>query len=181
MKIAAALLGGGLSSRMGQDKSKLEIDNQSLKQRQISILESCNIEQIFVCDNQQIKDRFEKKGPLGAIDALFQVDDFLDFDFCICLPVDMPNLNQDSINQLIQFAINSNQSVAFTNSILPLVFKVNRQTKQWLDNQLTTETNWSINHFSRFLNTHFIDIDDHYLININTPQQWEEYLNHERI
>ena len=178
-KIAAAVLSGGQSSRMKQNKAQLQLNNQSLEQRQIQVLSNCNVHSIYNCDNKHIIDRFKNQGPLAGIDALFQQNDFNEHDFCICLPVDMPNLNTDIIERLIDFSVSSNHSTAFKNSILPLVFPINSQVKNWLEHQLKNESNWSINAFSKFLNTQFINVDSNYLLNINTPEQWEEYLQHE--
>ena len=180
VKCVAALLSGGQSSRMKQDKAQLTINNQSLEQRQIQALTQEKIHKIYNCDNKNIVDRFENQGPLAGIDALFQQDDFLANDICICLPVDMPNINAGVIKQLIDFSMTHNQSVAFANSILPLCFPITLEVKNWLDNQLHNETNWSIRAFSQFLNTQFIEVDSNYLLNINTPDQWAEYLQHER-
>ena len=180
IKFAAALLSGGLSTRMRQDKAQLLINNQSLEQRQIQVLTQTKITKIYNCDNKNIVDRFINQGPLAGIDVLFQQSDFNDFDYCICLPVDMPNITNQVIEQLIDYSANNNQSVACLDSILPLVFPINSTVKNWLDNQLKNETNWSIKAFSRFLNTQFIKINPNYLLNINTPEQWAEYLQNER-
>ena len=180
IKCVAALLSGGQSRRMKQDKAQLQINNQSLEQRQIQVLTQNKIHKIYNCDNKNIIDRFKDQGPLAGIDALFQQIDFMQYDFCICLPVDMPNVNTSILEQLIDYSKLHNQSVAFSNSILPLVFPINSDVKNWLENQLTNETNWSIRAFSQFLNTQFIEIDSNYLLNINTPDQWAEYLHHER-
>ena len=180
IKFAAALLSGGQSVRMQQDKAQLKINNQSLEQRQIKVLTQTKVSKIYNCDNKKIVDRYINQGPLAGIDALFQQSDFNDFDFCICLPVDMPNITSLIVEQLIDFSTNNNQSVAFSDSILPLVFPINDRVKNWLHNQLSNEKNWSIKAFSKFLNTNFIEIDSNYLLNINTPKQWAEYLHHER-
>lgn len=93
-KLSFLVLAGGLSSRMGTDKSDLTYHGKTFLQIQLDKERRLGAEEIFVsgyrgsqCDVPVIPDRYDKKGPLGGLEASFRRMSRRD---CLVLSVDVP-------------------------------------------------------------------------------------------
>ena len=73
MKIAGIVLAGGQSSRMGQDKAKLTIEDHTLLSRAVNLLQAAGFEDCYVSGNYQgfncIVDTQSELGPIAGIAA----------------------------------------------------------------------------------------------------------------
>jgi len=105
-KMAALLLIGGKSSRMGADKSTIQWKGHSLLHHQMTLLRDCcdetylsinqSQQHLEKSDHQCIVDQFEAIGPLGGIaTSLSRINKDL-----LVLPIDMPLLTVDLIKSL---------------------------------------------------------------------------------
>lgn len=115
-----AVLAGGRSSRMGQDKALLELDGQSLLERAVMLLKSVGCDQILVSRNQPgfIQDSLRDKGPLGAVYSLLNAAQGP--SQWLIIPVDMPALTVELMQLLVAAGQQHQQACYFNSSPLPL-------------------------------------------------------------
>ncbi len=106
--IKGLILAGGLSSRMGQDKAFLKINNSVQLEYLIGLFESCNIRVEISCREEQLErmkqytscitDNYEQIGPMGGILSAFENDKNTAWLVTAC---DMPNINKEDMERLI--------------------------------------------------------------------------------
>jgi molybdopterin-guanine dinucleotide biosynthesis protein A len=106
----AALLAGGKSSRMGQDKATLEWEGQVLWQRQIELLESLNPAQLLISGRPDgpyvgsmydvIFDMDNNLGPLSGLNSLLLK---CKTSRLLVLAVDMPWMTKEILEKLLSF------------------------------------------------------------------------------
>ena len=108
MKFSAAILAGGQSSRMGQDKARLRIDGQPLLARQIQLVREVGACEVFISGRagvdysefgcRVLQDRLVDVGPLAGIErALTETTNPL----LLALAVDMPRMTAGFLQQLL--------------------------------------------------------------------------------
>jgi len=106
--MTAIILAGGKSSRLGFDKTFMEVNGEALIKRQIKLLKNLFKEIIIVTDNPDkfnlgavrvIKDVIPMSGPLGGIySGLLESDSLYNF----VLACDMPFLNTDLVRYMFK-------------------------------------------------------------------------------
>ncbi|HMS41951.1 MAG TPA: molybdenum cofactor guanylyltransferase [Pyrinomonadaceae bacterium] len=112
------ILAGGKSSRMGADKYALEIGGESFLQRAIkTISKSCESVKVVLNQTQNIetdckivRDIYPYRGALGGIHAALKN---CETKFAVILAVDLPFVTTEAIENLKNFALNSNKYLAF--------------------------------------------------------------------
>ncbi len=175
--IAGAILAGGKSSRMGEDKANLELNGKTLLEHKQQILRKSGIENIFISHANHIPDIIADLGPLGGIYSILQKVG-TDFQYVIFLPIDMPKLNVAMIEKLITTASKADL-VYFKSHKMPFSLSTNKKWLGLAKTRLLKNGNLSLGAF-------FADISEHHqielssdeipcLLNINTPQQWNKY------
>ena len=104
--LSMVVLAGGLSSRMGRDKSDLTYKGKSFLEIQIEKGRELGIQDILVsgyhgdsCTETIVKDRYEKKGPLGGLEASFRQ---CKNEKCLVLSVDCPLVPVEELRCLIR-------------------------------------------------------------------------------
>lgn len=107
MKFSAVILAGGKSSRMGRDKTLLEVDGQSLLARQIEVVRAAGASEVFISgrrgmdytafDCPVLQDRFPNSGPLGGIQTGLSA---ASTQHVLVLAVDMPRISTNILGQL---------------------------------------------------------------------------------
>lgn len=107
-ELAAAVLAGGRSRRMGRDKALMEWRGERLLDRQLRLLKALGPAHLFLStrlgvsydglDVPLVFDREEDRGPLGALDALFARSRASHF---LIVAVDMPQLTFDVLQVLL--------------------------------------------------------------------------------
>lgn len=170
-KFAGVILNGGLSSRMGQDKSKLKLNDVTLLQRTQNLFNHSGIKEVLISGNDGIKDQYTNKGPLAGIHA--SLIHLKHCDFIIFMPVDMPLITTSIIEELKQFT--SSQASHFSCFNLPLIIS-NTQTTRTIIDQHIKNNNLSIKQLLLSLHTHKIE-NTHpkqCFINTNCPEQWQQ-------
>lgn len=111
MTLAAVLLAGGESRRMGRDKATIKLNGEPLWQRQLRILRALDPDQIFVSarvapswlppDVELLIDDPPSRGPLsGLTKALAQMRT----THLLALAVDMPFMTADELERLFDLA-----------------------------------------------------------------------------
>ena len=190
-RIVAAVLAGGLSSRMGTDKALL-LDNQQRSQLQ----RACAVIEPLVADGviqkmvvsralnpaeQQllgcefIPDLVEEKGPLGAIYSLAQSLKN-QCDYLLLLPVDLPFIQSSNLSTLIDQGLKKQSACFYQNHFLPLFLPLSEQLLEYLSLQLSSsEGNLRVRGLLTELGSQAITYneDEKFLTNANTPEQWQ--------
>jgi molybdenum cofactor guanylyltransferase len=113
--IAAFILAGGRSSRMGKDKAFLEFGGRSLIQRAMDLASSLAIEVRIVGDRRKfltigptVEDAYPDCGPLGGIHAALSKTSQ---DLNLILAVDLPFVERNFLIYLISQASQTNALV----------------------------------------------------------------------
>lgn len=129
MNMAAIVLAGGESRRMGQDKAQLIWrDGRTLLEHQIFKLESwLGPSAVFVSGDRggsrAILDQQKKLGPLGGIHAsLIKICESSQNTKALFLPVDMPSVAIGDLERM-RSAIGSAEACIFENHNLPILFQ----------------------------------------------------------
>ncbi|MBW8191530.1 molybdenum cofactor guanylyltransferase [Neiella marina] len=175
-QLKGLLLNGGCSSRMGSDKASLSLGSCSLKEHMVMLLHSAGIEDVVV-SGQQVKDRYEGQGPLAGIEAVLTAFPSAQW---LVVPIDMPQLTVSALQQLIHHGQLHHTCVHFDTSVMPLYVHQGDSCLVKARACLTSSNhrNWSIRNWLTQLDCHTLaDPNDASLSNINTPQQWQCYLN----
>lgn len=100
---SAIILSGGRSSRMGVDKSQLQLFGETMLQRQIRKLRSIGIRDILISGTQSaedlrsVPDIYPGRGPLGGLHACLQQ---AKYDHCLVISVDAPLVPASMLDRL---------------------------------------------------------------------------------
>lgn len=112
------VLAGGKSSRMGTDKSALQIGGETFLERAVNTLKPVcesvkivlNQTKTFETDMPFVRDAYAERGALGAIHAALKN---CPTKFAVVLAVDLPLVTIAAIENLARFALASNKYIAF--------------------------------------------------------------------
>ncbi|MED7789123.1 molybdenum cofactor guanylyltransferase [Francisella sp. 19X1-34] len=173
------VLAGGLSSRMGKDKSCLALNGKTFLQRSYETLYSALGKHVYISGNHKryrcLVDKYPKSGPASAILGIS--NHLLDkgYEKAVIVPVDMPYIEKSTIIKGFEhLAELDTKSVIFNNYFLPC----------WLDikslNQVNTTIKSSQNISMKkllFGNMECISVQSKNIsaktfINVNTPDDF---------
>jgi molybdopterin-guanine dinucleotide biosynthesis protein A len=180
MNTIAVILAGGASTRMGVDKALLKIQNQTMIDRALQLLEQTSVSQVVISRNDSssgyIPDLIPHKGPLSGIHSAamrFPNDNLL------IIPVDLPLLNYSTIQTLIDQGNSSDNNVRYGKHNLPLFLHNSPLLRLKLDYTLRFTNCFSVNR----LCSHFplIEINaerQSSLFNANSPDEWRFAMQH---
>lgn len=179
--IQGLVLAGGKSTRMGTDKGMLDFYGKNQRDFAIDLLEKNHLKTyLSVREEQQISienkivDTFIGLGPFGAICAAFQSNPNVAW---LVLATDVPFVNDKVIQQLLK---HRNPSKAAT--------AIKGKDKQFLEPLITI---WEPKSYPLLLNylaqgyscprkvlinsdTEIVEIEDDFIRNINTPEEFKE-------
>lgn len=106
--LTAAVLAGGQSRRMGQDKALLEVDGRSLIEYVLDVTNALADETLIIASERPeyeqfgcrvVPDKFPRSGSLGGIyTALSEANT----DYCLVLACDMPFVNSRLLEHMAQ-------------------------------------------------------------------------------
>lgn len=180
MKIAGVVLAGGLSTRMGHDKAKLELTKQTTLSRAVKMLEQLKLDFVVVSGQYQnyrtIEDIHENAGPLGGIHScVVTLQDKCDAIFL--LPIDMPLLTKQECYQLLQSFKLFPQGVCFEQFTFPMILPLNEHLLQYLIETMcsTQKKHRSLYRMIKTLKIQAITADKSNIFrfqNTNTPEEW---------
>lgn len=174
---AVLILAGGRSRRMGTAKAQLPIANTTLLNWQHERLAALGLP-VWHSGVDGIKDAWpDYRGPLaGLYSALKQHPEM---DYWLVLPVDMPTLPLARLRQLAVSATEKSALVAFQHSPLPLAVPASTQLTDTLENWLKQPDGpRSIRALMTAFNGCWLEetLGDNEQLNINTPQDWQTFL-----
>jgi molybdopterin-guanine dinucleotide biosynthesis protein A len=172
LKTAAVILAGGNSSRMGQDKANVEIKGKTLLAHNLSILNTSNVDEVFISSKTEIPDQVENLGPIGGI--ISALDQLSSFDLVLFTPIDMPLLTASIYNYLLSRPIST--MTFFKNYFMPFLIKNNSEVRSKI-RQLISTKQLAIYQLIKELEAHSVEfnsecgVDEAMFINVNTPEQ----------
>jgi molybdopterin-guanine dinucleotide biosynthesis protein A len=181
----AAIIAGGASRRMQQNKALLPFEGRPLITRVAGVLQSLFPEIVVVTQDAQtiaaanlpsISDIYKNKGPLGGIHAA--LSHFQNPVFCVAC--DLPFLNADAIGFLCAQLENHDAVLPqIQNRAEPLHAIYTPRCTPIFESELCKERARSVSGVLRELNVRFIsenelhvfDANLKFLTNLNTPQE----------
>ncbi|MFD2164911.1 molybdenum cofactor guanylyltransferase [Thalassotalea euphylliae] len=173
------VLAGGLSSRMGKDKAFLERRNQPMVEFSKQLLLEAGVENVVVSGNtHDIADIYEQQGPVGGI---YSVLTQTNCQAALILPVDLPLMTANVLAELKHLGSLSQKATYFSGHSLPLYLPINSYTELFFNRCFSQPGNKgpsvrqllsSVPHQEVACKT------DSALFNTNTPQQWQQALEH---
>lgn len=171
--VAGVVLAGGQSSRMGCDKSQLEISGVPLTKHSIKLLRDAGINDVFISGKQGIRDQHINKGPLAGI--LASLEFLKEFNYVLFTTVDMPLLDKHIFQHLLSHQ--NSKAVYIENYFFPLLICNTETNRKNITLQLSNES-LSINHMLRELGS--ISLKNQFakelFLNANTKNQWLKIL-----
>jgi len=178
------VLSGGLSSRMGEDKSLLKRENEtmlSFSQKQLNHAGVCDV--VVSGKKHGIADQIENLGPMGG---MFTIIEKYHPKAILVLPVDLPLINSEAIKQLKRVGELSRQPCFYQQNYLPLYLPITVFVKQFFeqafiglkhayDGKRGPSIKALLNQISHKCIT---PNNTHNLFNANTPEQWQQAKQH---
>lgn len=180
MKTIGVILAGGASRRMGQDKALLTVEAVTMLARMRNILKRTPVEKIVISrnDNQagHMRDLHPNKGPLSGIHSAAMRYPHANL---LIVPVDLPLIDADTLNALIEAAQQRGQNVCFSEHSLPVFLYNTESLRQALEYTLCCTNDYAVKEFcSHFpLSTATLSHQSS-LFNTNTPAQWRFAMQH---
>lgn len=180
MSTIAIILAGGKSSRMGQDKAQLTINNKSLLQHMQTVIDGTSIEQVIINRNEkqpgELEDIIPGKGPLSGIHSA--AVNYPDSNLLI-VPVDLPLLGAETLHTLFKEGQKRQINTRFAQHHLPLFLINSADLREKLDYTLRFTNHYSVSRFCSHFPLSEIPLEKQSsLFNSNTPAQWRFALQH---
>ena len=183
----AAVLAGGLSSRMGEDKAGLSLQGPTLLERAEALLEEAGAELVLISGRaagyRGVPDLQPHCGPPGALYSL--VDHIrqhygLDGSALVLIPVDMPLLTVEAIRLLVECNVNA-QCCHYEGEVFPCVLKATPDLYTHLRDLFTDGTELGGRRSMKSIMNYFgakeiprDELDSAQFRNVNTPQEWRD-------
>jgi len=200
-QLAAVLLAGGSSQRMGLDKALLPVNGfRHLGERNWQQLIDLKPTVLWLsrqthqaelglsapdgCHYKILTDDISDAGPLAGIQAAVKAALNDQIDELILLPVDMPHIRSQDLQQLISSGRAANKAACYQQDslpiCLPLYLPVSQELLHWLNEQLQNpaarRSVGSLIH--TFASVQLPSPGKHALTNTNTPDEWAEHIHY---
>ncbi|WP_448210969.1 molybdenum cofactor guanylyltransferase [Colwellia sp. MEBiC06753] len=184
INLLGVVLAGGYSSRMGFDKAQLLLQGKPMLERTADLLKSVGAAPVIICRNEKgyLMDKYPNSGPVAAI---YTALDYLlsnplkylapnKLNAILILPVDMPLLNQSTLQELVLCGSEMHCALHFKDQPLPLFLPINDEARECA--KLIAHSNKrSVKRFVNSIGCASITTDcQDMLINTNDPLQWQQ-------
>lgn len=177
---AGILLAGGLSSRMGRDKTQLPWQGQTLLTHMQALLISAGAEPVRISGDHPalggVPDSVPRCGPLGGLHSVVQT---LPDGLAWVVPVDMPHLD---VRLLWQLRTEGDAAcVVFADHPMPMLLRIDPSSRALLA-AMVADANGprSLRSLQRRLGARELPLPagaERCLFNCNTPEQWKELVS----
>lgn len=188
--LRAAVLAGGLSSRMGQDKALLQWQGESWLERSVKLLQQTGADAIYVSGRPEhplgVADLLPHHGPPGAVLSLLTWLDHrgqLDDAPLLLIPVDMPLLSLPTLQRLLVAAV-PGRAVWFEGEMFPCVLPASHELYRHLQTLFAAADKQpggkrslrALLQFCQAIAVEASGISAAEFRNLNTPQELEQAL-----
>jgi molybdopterin-guanine dinucleotide biosynthesis protein A len=179
-EFVGVVLAGGKSTRMGKDKALLKVNDQSMLDRSVALLEELGAAKVLVSRNNSepnsVPDIYPKHGPLSGIHAaIFETELPI-----LVIPVDMPLLDIDTLTPILKAGLVSQTPCHYEKHPMPVFIPNTQDVRAYLEYNLSNpsgdKTKVSIKRLLNYLGS--LTLTTEYkdtLANANTPEQWQRY------
>ncbi|MEY4642049.1 MAG: hypothetical protein RLZZ227_2043 [Pseudomonadota bacterium] len=183
----AAVLAGGKSSRMGQDKSRLVLNGKTLLERAVDLLQGCGAELVLIAASAAegrrncVPDLLPHCGPPGGLYSLLdhiKHNYGLDGSPLLLIPVDMPMLRTATLQRLLATSMNAS-GCHFEDEVFPCVVKATPDLYTHLRDLFNAGTELggsrSMKGVFSYLSAKVVALEDiprAEFSNTNTPEEW---------
>ncbi len=175
---AGAILAGGKSSRMGEDKVGLRLNGHTLLRHMEDLLKEADIENIYISHPDHIPDDIVGLGPLSGIHAILKVA-AEHHKHVLFVPIDMPCLTAVQIGRLMS-APDSASLVHFDSHKMPFRLSADNKWRELAEGLLQTKKNVSLGHFQKQIAARLLVTlkagEEACFQNMNTPQEWNTFM-----
>jgi len=172
--IAAVILSGGQSKRMGIDKALLKVSNETLLEHMQNLLNKSGFKHVFVSGHTGIQDKYQNSGPLAGIIA--SLNYLIEYSYVLFVPVDMPLLNSDILLNLVEKK--TQVPVHYENNKLPFIINNTKSNRVKIETQIQ-KNKLALYQLFKLLKVKKIEYKnenaDNQFINTNTPEQWLKF------
>lgn len=178
--VVAAVLAGGKSTRMGQDKASLYSPKwqMTLLEQSLQRLNQLKTCRVVVSSNHYaggIHDRISACGPLSGMHAVVAEHADLEVEGYLFVPVDMPQLTVDLLQTLLDFAREHQVACSPQHTVLPCYIPAAPDLLECITTQLQG-TDWSVHRLLKHLKAKTMSWQDvTQLVNVNRPTDWQQY------
>lgn len=185
MNISAIILAGGKSSRMGQNKALMKLNNLSLVEHSIkiakhftnNILLSTNSNEYELLKITKIADLHKEIGALGGLHACLK---YSETEKNIVLACDTPFISEKTIEKLISESKNFDITILKNGDFYePLLGIYSKKVFQQIEKNIS-EKKYSLRQLIEKTNYNLVELNlktENQLININTPADYKKALN----
>jgi len=171
--IAGVVLAGGQSSRMGRDKSLMQLQGSALIEHAKNLLINAGIKNTYISGKDGIQDQFINKGPLSGISA--SLENLKEYSQVLFTTVDMPLLDIKVINEIIKHQ--KSPAVYIKNYCFPLLILNTNENRHIINLQILSE-DLSIKKMLHNLNA--VELENKFskevFSNVNTNEDWLKVL-----
>jgi len=183
--IAAAILAGGKSSRMGQSKALLPYEGRRLVDHMVQVAAKTGCAPIVISGHVHgyrcVDDIIPESGPVGGIHAVMRtaIKENLPRAW-LFIPVDMPLVTPEILTRLTHCACTyDHDGACFENRPLPLLLRLHEHVNSAIEEAALTFSSPQKASVKKLIS--HLDICRHtvseqdmlQLANTNTPQEWE--------
>lgn len=180
------VMSGGKSQRMGTNKALLDRRGKTMTDFTAECLLAAGAQQVlysmpFGFESKapnQIADMTSSLGPLGGFLSVlnYAVNQGITTNF-LFVPVDLPLLTPQTLIQLAQYPLETENAVTFHRQPLPVLIKPSAEILNVLVDITDAQENLSIFHFLDEINADAIKLEDvDVLYNSNRPEEWQAAL-----
>lgn len=178
-EFVGVVLAGGKSSRMGQDKALLTLNDRSMLDRSIELLKQLGASEVIVCRNDgepgSVPDVYPNLGPLSGVHSAIHTTELP----LMLIPVDMPLLDIDNLSPILLNGLKTKRPCYYENQPMPAFIPNNTEARAYLECCLSNFTgDKSMLSLKRFLQQQqgvtLVAKDKSKLINVNTPEQFSD-------
>jgi molybdopterin-guanine dinucleotide biosynthesis protein A len=182
--VAAVILVGGKSSRMGQDKALLPYKGKRLVDVVADTIRAAGVSRVYVsgkiADYPSFPDLLSECGPVSGIcSCILRLS--MNYKRLLFIPVDMPYLTEDLIRLLVDCP--AHQPHHMVNHPLPCIIPTDETAIRHADSciqELVKKRKLSVKEFLAGLNAISVPLPeqmDKALTNTNTPEEWQEVIS----
>jgi molybdopterin-guanine dinucleotide biosynthesis protein A len=175
MATIGVILAGGLSSRMGQDKALMCIEDVCMLDHVFHELSQTAVRKTVISRNgnnsEYLSDLISNKGPLSGIHSAAMA---YPSDNLLIVPVDLPLIDRLTLKELMEHGDRHQNNARYRHQCLPLFVHNTDAIRKTLDHTLRFTHSFSVDRFCGSFPLIELDVKKQLsLFNANTPEQWQ--------